>query len=134
MAGVGAVIATPQTTGSTTEVDRALMGKDTFLKLLVAQLQNQDPLEPMDNKDFIGQLSQLNSAEQLTTLNDNFSDFLQSQAIAQASGMIGKTVQINVLGGTTVSGTVSRVVIKDAIPEVEVNGVLYPLEDVAEIT
>jgi flagellar basal-body rod modification protein FlgD len=54
-------------TPATSELSRAL-GKDDFLKLLVAQLSNQDPMNPMDNGEFVAQLAQFSSLEQLISI------------------------------------------------------------------
>ena len=77
------------TTPSTTDV----LGKDDFLQLLVAQLQNQDPLNPMESTEFTAQLAQFSSLEQLYNVNDNLSDLGTSQLTmnnTQTVSMIGK--------------------------------------------
>jgi flagellar basal-body rod modification protein FlgD len=71
------------------------MGKDEFLKLLVAQLQAQDPLNPMDSTEFTAQLAQFSSLEQLQNVNNNLEDMSTSQAVlsnSQAVSYIGKTI------------------------------------------
>jgi len=65
-----------QETGSTTSPASARamgMGSDAFLKLLVVQLQNQDPTSPQSNTEFIAQLAQFSSLEQLTSINQSVS-------------------------------------------------------------
>jgi flagellar basal-body rod modification protein FlgD len=74
----------------------AVMGKDDFLNLLVAQLQHQDPLSPMESTDFTAQLAQFTSLEQLSNINGNLEQLQQYQAAvqnSQAVGLIGKTVE-----------------------------------------
>ena|SRR5699024_766325 len=71
------------------------LGKDEFLKLLVAQLQNQDPLNPMEDRDFIAQMSTFSSLEQLMNMSKSMDALLQSQLVSpviQYSHMIGKEV------------------------------------------
>ncbi len=67
---------------------------DTFLQLLVAQLQYQDPLEPQSDTDFVAQLAQLSSLEQLQSVNESLS-------VSQASSFIGKTVFAEILNSDT---------------------------------
>lgn len=87
------------------------MNKDDFMKLLVAQLKNQDPNNPLDTKELVTQLSQLTSVEQLVTMNDKIASLTSathSMAANQSSGLIGKTVrgladtvQLTSTGGAT---------------------------------
>lgn len=86
------------------------LDKDDFLKLLVAQLRHQDPLNPMEDKDFIAQTAQFSSLEQMKNLNTTI-------ATTSAMGMIGK--QINFVDnktGTVYTGVVNSVSIKDSEP------------------
>ena len=85
------------TTGSqsTSTTQQTVLGKNDFLKLLVAQVQNQDPLNPMDSTGFTAQLAQFSSLEQLQNVNDQLSNIGSSQASlnnSQAVDYIGKTV------------------------------------------
>src|SRR5437773_5692129 len=70
--------------------------KETFLTLLVAQLEHQDPLSPQDNAQFTTQLAQFTSLEQLQSMNANLSALMSAQTTTnnlQASSLLGKTVQ-----------------------------------------
>ncbi len=77
------------------------LGKEEFLKLLITQLKNQDPLDPLKDKDFIAQLAQFSSLEQLQNMNDGLksqmsSELLMAQSISNAmvTTLIGKEVTI----------------------------------------
>ena len=81
------------------------LGKDDFLELLMAQLQNQDPLEPMSNEESIAQLAQFSTLEQMNNIADgidksNDLDFLQMQSLnnVMASGLIGKDAKASYNG------------------------------------
>ncbi len=79
-----------ETTRSNTDV----LGKDDFLQLLVAQLQNQDPLKPMESTEFTAQLAQFSSLEQLYNVNENLDDLGSNQLAmnnTQTISMIGKS-------------------------------------------
>lgn len=67
----------------TTEKDNGALGKDAFLKLLVTQLQNQDPTSPMDDKEFIAQMAQFSSLEQMQNMTKAMEDLLSSQEQSQ---------------------------------------------------
>lgn len=70
------------------------MGKDQFLKIMVAQLQNQDPTQPMKDGEMIAQMAQLSVLEQLSNLNNNLSSYLISNkdSLAEYSSMLDKNV------------------------------------------
>ena len=78
--------------------DSNTFGRDTFLKLLVAQLQHQDPLSPMENTEFTAQMAQFSSLEELYNINDNLKDIALYEASvnnSQAVGFIGKEIEAN---------------------------------------
>jgi len=91
-------------TAATEQLDR-----DAFLKLLITQMQNQDPLEPMKDKEFIAQLAQFSALEQTQQTNDNLETLMQMMGISQAMGLLGKTVQALSDAGNLISGVVEGV-------------------------
>lgn len=89
------------------------LGKNDFLNLMIAQLNNQSPLEPQDNTAFVAQLAQFSSLEGITELNDSVGDiageFRSAQAL-QASAMVGRSVLVPVDRGTLpLGGTISGI-------------------------
>jgi flagellar basal-body rod modification protein FlgD len=88
---------TSQATDATTSLAKLSENYTAFLKLLTAQLQNQDPLKPMDTKDFTQQLVQFAGVEQSIAVNKNLENLIQLQQAgqtAQATAYIGRTVQV----------------------------------------
>ncbi len=85
--------AAQSTTASTGTTD---VSKDDFLKLLITQMQNQDPLNPMDDTTFLSQLAQFSSLEQMQNLNEAFSQSMgltQTMSNSAAAGLIGRKIQ-----------------------------------------
>jgi flagellar basal-body rod modification protein FlgD len=110
--------------------------KDSFLQLLVAQLQHQDPTNPMDNMQFTEQLAQFASLEQLQNLNSNFSEVQKAQQIAQLQGIVGKEVSYSAkVGDQSVRqvGTVDAVRIMDDGVFALINGSEVNLSDIDTI-
>jgi flagellar basal-body rod modification protein FlgD len=88
------------------------LDKNAFLLLLVKQLSNQDPLDPMKNEEFVSQLAQFGSLEQAMNLNTSFDKFMSFQQLTQASSLLGKKVICFVPtedGVVPTSGTVEQV-------------------------
>ena len=84
------------------------LGQEEFLKILLAQLQYQDPLKPLDNQQFLAQLAQFSSLAQTSQLNDRVDTLLTIQATTQSIGLIGKTVEVQSTTGDVPSvGTVT---------------------------
>ena len=82
-------------TQTTSTAKKDIMGKDDFLRLLVAQLQSQDPMNPMESADFTAQLAQFSSLEQLQNINTSLGTIGTSQSVltsSQAVGFMGKTI------------------------------------------
>lgn len=77
-----------------TNTPKAVAGADyeTFLKLLVAQMKNQDPTKPMDATQQVTQLAQFSSVEQAVQMNTKLDQLLASSSLSQADGIIGRTV------------------------------------------
>ncbi|WP_096154633.1 MULTISPECIES: flagellar hook assembly protein FlgD [Bacillus] len=69
------------------EKNNNILGKDDFLRLLIAQLQNQDPLNPMEDKEFISQMANFSTLEQMTNLNKTMEKFLDNQTRQSALSM-----------------------------------------------
>lgn len=82
------------------------LGKDAFLRLLVEQLKNQDPFEPMGNTEFLSQLAQFRSLEQLQTLENALSTMAMMMAVDQGVGLLGKRVEGTDSAGANLVGTV----------------------------
>lgn len=106
--------------------DTAAEQKDMFLKLMIAQLKNQDPSSPMDQKDMMAGITQMSQVEQMM----NMTKSMESLALSQGVGMVGKVVQYTsvvknaqgeVLRNQTMAGTVDHIVQKDGSVKLVVN-------------
>jgi len=122
--------------GSGSEVyvppDKTSLGKDDFLKLFVAQLENQDPLSPMEGTDLSNQLAQFSSLEQLTNANQNLEYLLLYQSSmnnAEAVNFIGKTVKAVGDSISVKDGTSSQIQFDLAGDAAEVNVYIYDSSD-----
>lgn len=116
--------AATETTKKTNASDE--LGKDAFLKLLITQLSNQDPLSPMDDTEFISQMAQFSALEQMTNLNAGMSAI-------QASAMIGKFITWGE-NGEEVGGIVSATLTVNGEPTLVVGNRSVKLNDVLSVT
>jgi flagellar basal-body rod modification protein FlgD len=98
------------------------MGKDDFMQLLIAQLRNQDPMKPMEDKEFISQLAQFSSLEATEKMTAQLEELSTSGIITQAATLLVKQVTAKLTTGETVTGTVSQVKIVGGKPVAVVNG------------
>src|SRR3954447_19509292 len=103
--------------------DKNILGKDDFLKLMVAQMKNQDPMNPSDDKDNIAQMAQFSSLEQITNLATATQDLANRMSMTQNVGLLGHSVTYTGADRTPVSGTVDGLNIgKDGAATLSVNG------------
>lgn len=86
------------------------IGIQEFLRILSSQLTNQDPLQPLDNQQFLSQIAQFSSLQQSQLLNDKIDTLLNAQASIQSIGVLGKNVTYT-LNGATASGTVTALTV-----------------------
>ena len=96
----------PQQSGAVAQ--KNVLGKDDFLKLLTAQLANQDPLQPVDNQAFIAQLAQFSSLEQLQGVSSRLDTLLQTMGSSNqmnTASMVGRSVTFDTDGVDLVAGT-----------------------------
>ena len=105
---------TPTNQPATVSSPSSVLGKDDFLKLLVTQLQNQDPLKPMDNTEFISQMAQFSSLEQMQNMNSSMTSL-------QATTMIGTAVTWNDNNGNQLVGVVNSVSIASGVVSLQVS-------------
>jgi len=99
------------------------LGKDDFLKLLVGQLKNQDPLNPTSDTDFIGQMAQFSQLEQTTNMATANDKLIAEQRGARSVALLGRTVTYpDVSSGVLSTGLVERVEWTAGIPSLTVGG------------
>lgn len=119
------------------ERDPSALGKDQFLKLLITQLRHQDPINPVEDKEFIAQLAQFSSLEQMQNLNTNLGEMMLAQqkltALGQATQMIGQDVELFTKEGESLFGKVAGVQFKDGWPQIMVDGKLYDFGEIVAI-
>ena len=96
------------------------MGLQDFLKILLTQLQYQDPLKPMDNQQFMAQMAQFTSLQESQQMNEKMSTLISNQAALQSVGLIGRTVDIGTSSGQTLSGVVTALSLAGATPSLSI--------------
>ena len=107
------------------------LGKDDFLKLLITQLSHQDPTAPMQDKEFIAQMAQFSTLEQMTGMAADFSKLTRIISGNEASSALGKNVEL--LDGERVVQGAIKAVTREEIPQVLVNGAYYNWNQVNKV-
>jgi flagellar basal-body rod modification protein FlgD len=119
---------TPSTTPTPTptQVQRStggILGKDDFLKLMVAQLQHQDPMNPMQDSDMMGQMASFSTLEQITNMAAANQTIASNLTSTGAIGLIGRTVTYTDENDIPHTGVVSKVTTAGGSPSLTVDGV-----------
>lgn len=124
--------ANPQSTTQTAAPGGEL-GKDAFLKILLAQMRNQDPLNPADGTAMIAQLAQFSSLEQMQNLNSKIDQLLEVQLLGELSGLVGKVVSFQGENDEVYEGTVQSLIWSGNRSQLRINDTLVPLGRVLEV-
>ena len=112
VSSTSASTATTATTSTTkSDADQASLDYDAFLQLLVAQMQNQDPLNPTDATEQLSQLASFSNVEQGIKMNQKLESMLTVSSLTQADSVLGRTLTSS---AGTVSGVVKSVKVTDA--------------------
>ena len=96
------------------DANKNVLGKDDFLKLMIMQMQHQDPLNPMDNEQMLSQMAQFSSLEQMTNLNSTMAEANDNTSFMNATRLLGRKIHvINPVveegGSPTISSTVKSI-------------------------
>ena len=113
-------------------VSKNELDKDDFMKILITQLTHQDPTSPMEDKEFIAQMAQFSSLEQITNMNQEFTRMASAMTSGQAYSLLGQNVTV-IDGDQAVSGVVDAVSGRD-FPQVLINGAYYDYSKVQTVS
>jgi flagellar basal-body rod modification protein FlgD len=121
------------TTSVTNNTPGAQLGKDDFLKMLVAQMQNQDPSNPTDDTQMAAQLAQFSSLEQMTNVAQSMDALSATMTLGQSFTLIGHEIAYTGQDGKLTSGVVDGVSVTDGAPTLDVDGVSVDPSAVAAV-
>lgn len=131
---IGSAASTITQSGNESGNGFSALSSQDFLKIILSELTNQDPLEPNDTGAILEQLSSLRNIESQTTLDKNMSALVTQNALASSSNMIGKYVEGINDANSTIRGLVSSLTIQEGRPILRMqDGSLLPAERVLEV-
>ncbi len=116
-------------TSTTSELSQSRLDQADFIKLFLTELTFQDPLEPINNREFLAQMAQFANLEQTRITNENTNNLVAMNATAQSLGLLGRQVEVGDDGGERLLGTVSAIAFTDTGPLLTVktpNDVVIP--------
>lgn len=119
MSSVSAIGGSTGTTTQTTPLNQSSINEQDFIKLLLAELTYQDPLQPMDNTQFLAQLAQFANLEQTSQTNSNMQTLLLMNSTGQSIGLLGKNVEA-VTNQGTIDGQVTEVTFTSSGPQLSI--------------
>lgn len=119
---------------ATTAVTQKELGQDDFLKLLAAQLGAQDPMAPTDNTQFISQMANFSSLQQMSALNTNFTSFANGQKADAAPSYLGKQVSVTDAAGNAVTGIATGYHVNSGAVSLTINDQDYSIDTVTGVS
>jgi flagellar basal-body rod modification protein FlgD len=135
IASVGASSAVAGVTGDgTVQINSSTSSKsDDFMKLLLAQLTHQNPMEPLKDNEMLAQYAQLNSVQELQSIHTVMNNVLQGSQVGYAASLIGKVAKVNKADGKQIEGVVTGVTISSDQIMVQIGKDQAPLANVVQI-
>ncbi len=127
------VMSTPPGSQPSGPTGSSNLGTQQFLQLLVSQMKSQDPLQPMDNTQFVTQLAQFSSLETLQKIQASLDSSLGAQLLGQSMGLLGRTVVAQPPGGPAVTGTVKSIKLVGSDVTLDLGTTSIHLSDVQQI-
>lgn len=109
------------------------LNQNDFLKLLITQLSQQDPLNPKQDTEFIAQMTQFSALEQSKSMQSDIAKMRTEQQFVQANSLIGRTVELKSDQETPIRGVVSAVKVEAGTPKLVVNGESYAMSDLLTV-
>jgi len=106
---------------------------DDFLKLLITELRNQDPLDPMSNQEMLEQIGQIRAIESNERLTETLEAVQLGQSMATAGSLIGRTIEAMTSDGRPVSGRVEQVSIEHGLPKLHIGDEVVELKNLGAI-
>ena len=135
------VVNSTQITGLKAEAPEAvervpmkMLGQNEFLKLLVTQMRNQDPMQPVSDTEFIAQMAQFSSLEQTKTMSADITKLRQGNDFLQATNLLGKEVRLHLGDMEFTKGIVTDLNVKDGEARIIVGDKTYTLDQVTSVS
>ena len=117
-------------TGSTAS---KTLSREDFMRILLAEINHQDPMKPVDNQEFLNQLAQWHTLEATTLLTETLKGLITLQRLSAAGRFIGMHVRAESPDGTFLEGIVEKVVLDGDKVSLCVDGTLVPLDSIKEL-
>ena len=116
-----------------TQLPPKVLGQDDFLQLLVVQMQNQDPMAPMADTEFIAQMAQFTSLEQSKQMSADMAEMRSQTSFQQGVGLLNQQVTVQVGEESPVTGIVTELKVVEDEPQLLINSTFYALQDVIHV-
>lgn len=124
---------TPANPATAAQAPGGALGKDDFLRLLATELRYQDPLSPTDDKEFMSQMAQFSSLEQMTNVATGVDRLSADNAFAEAVGLLGKQVGYTAGDGSTATGIATGVQVANGAVTITVGGATVGLDAIQTV-
>ncbi|QDT27440.1 flagellar hook assembly protein FlgD [Gimesia panareensis] len=107
---------------------------ESFMKMLITELQNQDPTKPMGNEELLGQISSMRELQSNIELSDTLKEITTGQSLTQAAGLIGKEIEGQEGSQSPVAGLVDRAFVRDNKAYVGIGTSELPVSAITSVT